>query len=83
MIGGLDYEERKEHQFTIRATNDKGIESDKTIKLIVNDIPNSSTRSSFNILVFNVQNEQEDAKVTHQRYFNPKADDRGVGKWKN
>ena len=82
LIGGLDYEENKEHYFTIKATNDKGIESQKTIKLIVNDIPNSSTRSSFNILVFNVQNEQEDSKVNYKRYYNPKIEDRGVGKWK-
>ena len=82
LIGGLDYEENREHLFTIEATNDKGIVSTKTIKLIVIDIPNSSTRSSFNIMVFNVQNEQEDAKVTYKRYFNPNADNRGVGKWK-
>ena len=82
LIGGLDYEENREHQFTVEATNDKGIVSTKLITLVVNDIPNSSTRSSFSILVFDVQNEQEDAKVNYQRYFNPKADDRGVGKWK-
>ena len=82
LIGGLDYEEKREHQFTVEATNDKGIISTKLITLVVNDIPNSSTRSSFSILVFDVQNEQEDAKVNYQRYFNPKADDRGVGKWK-
>ena len=82
LIGGLDYEENREHQFTVEATNDRGIVSTKLITLVVNDIPNSSTRSSFSILVFDVQNEQEDAKVNYQRYFNPKADDRGVGKWK-
>ncbi|MDC1060958.1 thrombospondin type 3 repeat-containing protein [Flavobacteriaceae bacterium] len=82
LIGGLDYEENREHQFTVEATNDKGIVSTKTIKLIVIDIPNSSTRSSYNIVVFDVQNEQEDAKVSYKRYFNPNADNRGVGKWK-
>ena len=82
LIGGLDYEENREHLFTVEATNDKGIVSRKTIKLIVIDIPNSSTRSSYNIMVFNVQNEQEDAKVSYKRYFNPNADNRGVGKWK-
>jgi surface protein len=82
LIGGLDYEENREHQLIVKATNDKGIESIKEIKLVVNDIPNSSTRSSYNIVVFNVQSEQENAKVSYMRYFNPKADNRGVGKWK-
>ncbi|MDB4118410.1 thrombospondin type 3 repeat-containing protein, partial [Flavobacteriaceae bacterium] len=45
LIGGLDYEENREHQFTVEATNDRGIVSTKLITLVVNDIPNSSTRS--------------------------------------
>ncbi len=81
LIGGLDYEEKTTHKFTLQATNDKGIISTKEIVLKVIDIPNSVSRSSFNILVFNVQNEQTGAKVSHDRYFNPKAE-RGVGKWK-
>ena len=81
LIGGLDFEEKIAHKFTLQATNDKGIVSTKEITLHVIDIPNSVSRSSFNILVFNVQNEQNGSKVSYDRYFNPKAD-RGVGKWK-
>jgi len=81
LIGGLDFEEKTAHKFTLQATNDKGIVSTKEIILEVIDIPNSVSRSSFNILVFDVQNEQTGSKVGYDRYFNPKAD-RGVGKWK-
>ncbi|MGB1450078.1 MAG: thrombospondin type 3 repeat-containing protein, partial [Flavobacteriaceae bacterium] len=81
LVGGLDFEEKTSHKITIKATNDKGITSTKEIILSVLDIPNSVSRSSFNILVFNVQNEQTGSKVSYNRYFNPKAD-RGVGKWK-
>ena len=81
LIGGLDFEEKIAHKFTLQATNDKGIVNTKEITLHVIDIPNSVSRSSFNILVFNVQNEQNGSKVSYDRYFNPKAD-RGVGKWK-
>ena len=81
LIGGLDFEEKTTHKFTLQATNDKGIVSTKEIILEVIDIPNSVSRSSFNILVFDVQNEQNGSKVGYDRYFNPKAD-RGVGKWK-
>ncbi|CAI8193134.1 MAG: Alpha-agarase [Flavobacteriaceae bacterium] len=81
LIGGLDYEENTKHKFVLQATNDKGITSTKEIVLNVLDIPNSVSRSSYNILVFNVQNEQNGSKVSYDRYYNPKAD-RGVGKWK-
>ena len=81
LIGGLDYEENTQHKFILQAKNDKGIISTKEIVIKVLDIPNSVSRSSFNILVFNVQNEQTGSKVSYDRYFNPKAD-RGVGKWK-
>ena len=81
LIGGLDFEENTVHKFTLQTTNDKGIVSTKEIILEVIDIPNSVSRSSFNILVFDVQNEQTGSKVGYDRYFNPKAD-RGVGKWK-
>ena len=81
LIGGLDYEEKTTHRFTIEAINDKGITSTKEIVLNVLDIPNSMSRSSFNILVFNVRNEESGSKVSYDRYYNPKAD-RGVGKWK-
>ena len=81
LVGGLDFEEKTTHTFTLEATNDKGVVSTKEITLQVLDIPNSVSRASFNILVFNVQNEQDGAKVSYDRYFNPKAD-RGVGKWK-
>ena len=81
LVGGLDYEENTTHRFTIEAINDKGISSLKEIILQVLDIPNSVSRSSFSIMVFNVRNEESGSKVNHTRYFNPKAD-RGVGKWK-
>ena len=81
LIGGLDFEEKTSHRFTLEATNDKGISSTQEIVLQVLDIPNSVSRSSFNILVFNVRNEASGSKVSHTRYYNPKAD-RGVGKWK-
>ena len=81
LVGGLDYEENTSHSFTVEAINDKGISSTKQIVLEVVDIPNSVSRSSFNIMVFNVRNEQSGSKVNHKRYFNPKAE-RGVGKWK-
>ena len=81
LVGGLDYEENTTHRFTIEAINDKGISSLKEIVLQVLDIPNSVSRSSFSIMVFNVRNEESGSKVNHTRYFNPKAD-RGVGKWK-
>ena len=81
LVGGLDYEENTSHRFTVEAINDKGISSTKQIVLEVVDIPNSVSRSSFNIMVFNVRNEQTGSKVGHKRYFNPKAE-RGVGKWK-
>ena len=81
LIGGLDFEEKTLHKLLLQATNDKGIVSTKEIKLQVIDIPNSVSRSSFNILVFDVKNEQNGSKVGYDRYFNPKAD-RGVGKWK-
>ena len=50
--------------------------------LNVQDIPNTESISNFVISVFNVENEASGAKVSYKRYFNPKADDRGVGKWK-
>ena len=81
LVGGLDFEEKTLHKFLLQATNDKGIVSTKEITLKVIDIPNSVSRSSFNILVFDVKNEQTGSKVGYDRYFNPKAD-RGVGKWK-
>jgi len=81
LVGGLDFEENTKHKFILQAKNDKGITSTKEIVLKVLDIPNSVSRSSFNILVFNVQNEQTGSKVSYDRYYNPKAD-RGVGKWK-
>ena len=81
LVGGLDYEEKTIHKFTLQAINDRGIVSSKEIVLNVIDIPNSVSRSSFNILVFDVKNEQNGSKVSYDRYFNPKAD-RGVGKWK-
>ncbi len=81
LVGGLDFEEKTVHRFTVQATNDKGITSEKEIVLYVQDIPNSMSRTNFNILVFNVQNEQNGSKVSYDRYFNPKAE-RGVGKWK-
>ena len=58
LVGGLDYEENTSHRFTVEAINDKGISSTKQIVLEVVDIPNSVSRSSFNIMVFNVRNEQ-------------------------
>ena len=81
LVSGLDYEEKTAHKFVLQATNDKGIVSTKEIILNVIDIPNFVSRSSFNILVFDVQNEQSGSKVSYDRYFNPKAN-RGVGKWK-
>ena len=81
LIGGLDYEEKTSHRFTLEAVNDKGITSTQEIVLQVLDIPNSVSRTSYNILVFNVRNEESGSKVSHTRYFNPKAE-RGVGKWK-
>ena len=50
--------------------------------LNVQDIPNTESISNFVISVFNVENEASGAKVSYKRYFNPTADDRGVGKWK-
>jgi len=81
LVGGLDYETKKQHRFIIEATNDKGITSTKEIILNVEDIPNSVTRSSFSVQVGDVNNEAAGSKVSYDRYWNAAAD-RSVGKWK-
>ena len=63
LVGGLDYEEKTSHRFTLEAVNDKGITSTQEIVLQVLDIPNSVSRASYNILVFNVRNEESGSKV--------------------
>ena len=82
LVSGLDYETRTIHTVIIEATNNLGISSQSGIVLLVDDIPNSFTRSFFNILVFNVANEVAGPKVDHNRYYNPKAARGGVGRWK-
>ena len=82
LVSGLDYETRTIHTVIIEATNNLGISSRSGIILLVDDIPNSFTRSVFNILVFNVANEVAGPKVDHSRYYNPKAARGGVGRWK-
>ncbi len=82
LVSGLDYETRTIHMVVLEATNNLGISSQSGIILLVDDIPNSFTRSFFNILVFNVANEVAGPKVDHNRYYNPKAARGGVGRWK-
>ena len=82
LVSGLDYETNTFHSVILEATNNLGISSRSGILLLVGDIPNSFTRSIFNILVFNVANEVAGPKVDHSRYYNPKAARGGVGRWK-
>ena len=82
LVSGLDYETKTIHSVILEATNNLGISSRSGIILMVDDIPNSFTRSIFNILVFNVANEVAGPKVDHSRYYNPKAARGGVGRWK-
>ena len=82
LVSGLDYETNTFHSVILEATNNLGISSRSGILLMVGDIPNSFTRSIFNILVFNVANEVAGPKVDHNRYYNPKAARGGVGRWK-
>ena len=82
LVSGLDYETKTFHSVILEATNNLGISSQSGILLLVDDIPNSFTRSVFNILVFNVVNEVTGAKVDHNRYYNPKAARGGVGRWR-
>jgi len=81
LVGRLDYEEKRIHQTSIRVTNDKGLSSDLLLKLKVKDIPNSFSKSSYSVVVFDVKTEASGSKVSYNRYLNPKAE-RGVGKWK-
>ena len=82
LVSGLDFETKTIHTVILEATNSLGISSQSGIILMVDDIPNSFTRSIFNILVFNVANEVAGSKVDHNRYYNPKAARGGVGRWK-
>jgi len=81
LIGRLDYEVKKKHEVTIKATNDKGLSASQKMVLKVKDIPNTVTKSKFTIAVFDVKTESQGSKVSYNRYFNPNVD-RGVGKWK-
>ena len=50
LVSGLDYETRTIHTVIIEATNNLGISSRSGIILLVDDIPNSFTRSFFSLL---------------------------------
>ncbi|MDG2397199.1 MAG: thrombospondin type 3 repeat-containing protein [Flavobacteriaceae bacterium] len=85
LVTPLDYEDKKSHTIDITASN--GIkEVTKPLIIQVIDVPNTFSKTSFSISVFNVptnaENNQTD-KGYHTRYYNPNVKDKGgVGKWK-
>ena len=81
LIGRTDYEENPKHRFIVVATNDKNQTTNREMLLKVLDIPNTYSKSNFNVQVFDVKSETSGAKVNYTRYLYPNID-KGVGKWK-
>ena len=81
IVGRTDFEEEVKIYFQVRATNDKNLSAIANMELNVLDIPNTNTISSFELAVFNLEDETSSSKVDHTRYLNPKGE-KGVGKWK-
>ncbi|MDG2492230.1 MAG: BspA family leucine-rich repeat surface protein [Flavobacteriaceae bacterium] len=81
LTSAIDFEDKKLLSVKIKATNSRGISSQGIIKLLVIDIPNTYTFSTFSLGVFDVSENSGSAKVDHSRYYNPHVT-KGVGKWK-
>jgi len=81
LTSAIDFEDKKLLSVKIKATNSRGISSQGIIKLLVLDIPNTYTFSTFSLGVFDVSENSGSAKVDHSRYYNPHVT-KGVGKWK-
>ena len=92
LVNRTDYETKAKHFFQIRATNDKNLSAVSNMELVVLNIANTYSFSSFSMNVYTFSfytlavfpvdaNTTADSKNSYRRYFNPNTT-KGVGKWK-